>query len=114
MEDRRQSDLALQAEREEARRFAQEVREGAMRDTEELLQPLKAERRAAAEDLAAARAEREAVEHSLAAKRHGLVELEAKILADSETVRTALEGVRASLDARGRGLSEREEDMRRR
>ena len=114
VETRRRSDQALQAEREEALRFAEEVREGAMRDAEELLQPLKAERRAAAEDLAAARAEREAVEHSLAVKHHGLVELEAKILADSETVRTALEGVRASLDARGRSLGEREEDVRRR
>ena len=75
---------------------------------------MKAERRAAAEDLAAARAEREAVGHSLAAKQRELVELEAKILADSETVRTALEGVRASLEARGQGLGEREEDVRRR
>ena len=103
VEVRRQSDLALQAEREEALRFSKEVREGAVRDAEEILEPLQAERQAAADDLAAARAEREAVESSLADKHRELVQLEAKILADSEFVRTSLEAVRAALDARGKG-----------
>ena len=86
----------------------------ALREAEETLEPIQAERRAAEDALDAARAEREAVEHSLADKHRELVQLEAKILADSETVQTSLEAVRASLDARGQSLGERESDVRRR
>ena len=49
VEARRLKGLALQAAREEAIRFAKEVREGAIRDADELLAPLQAERDAAAE-----------------------------------------------------------------
>ena len=66
VEARRQEDLALQAAREEAVRFAKEVREGAIRDADELLAPLQDERNAAADLLAEVKAEREAMEGSLA------------------------------------------------
>ena len=69
VEARHQEDLALQAAREEATRFAKEICEGAIRDASELFAPLQEEREAAAELLAAATAEREAMEGSLAQKR---------------------------------------------
>ena len=80
VEARRQEDLALQATREEATRFAKEVREGAIRDASELLAPLQKERDAAAELLAAVTAEREAMEGSLAQKRHKVGQLETQLL----------------------------------
>ena len=62
VEARRLEDAALQAAREEATRFAKEVREGAIRDASEFLAPHQEEQEAAAELLAAATAEREAME----------------------------------------------------
>ena len=58
VEARRLEDLALQAAREEATRFAKEIRDGAIRDAAELLEPLQAERDAAAELLREATSER--------------------------------------------------------
>ena len=66
VEARQQEDLALQAAREEATRFAKEIREGAIRDAAELLAPLQEERDAVAELLREATAEREAMEGALA------------------------------------------------
>ena len=65
VEVRRLEDLALQAAREEAITFAKEVRDGAIRDAAELLEPLQAEREAAEELLRGATAEREAMEGEL-------------------------------------------------
>jgi len=118
VERRRQSDQAMQAQREEALRFAKEVREGAVREAEELLEPLQAERQAAAEDLTAAMAERQAaalervaVEATLASRSEELAALEAKIISDSEAVRLSLDQHRAALVIREQALATREVDV---
>ena len=72
--------MALQAKREEAVCCAKEIREGAIRDADELLAPLLEERNAVADLLSEARAEREAMEGSLAQKHRELAQLEPQLL----------------------------------
>ena len=60
VEQRRHDNEAMQAQREEVLRFAKEVRESAVREAQETLEPLQAERQAAADDREAAVAERQA------------------------------------------------------
>ena len=89
----RQGDETLQAQRDEALRFAKEVREGTEREAQETLGLVQAERKVAAEDREAAAAERQAaasdraaLETSLADQRKELADREKKIIADSEVV----------------------------
>ena len=62
MEHCRQGDEVSRVQREEARRFAKEVRESAIREAEETLSTVQAECSAAAEDRAAATAVRATTE----------------------------------------------------
>ena len=90
------------AQREEALRFAKEVRE-----TEETLAPVQAEHTAAAEDRTAAAADRAATEAAIVTR-------EAKIIEDSEFIRRSLDQHRESLEARESALATREAELARR
>jgi len=114
----RQSVEAARAQREEALRHAKEVREAAERDAKETLEPLQAERRAAAKDLATAKEEREAAalerktaEENLTKRGEDLGALEKKIISDAEVVRQTLDQHRAALDSREETLAAREDDV---
>ena len=97
MERCRQGDEASRTRREEALSFAKEVRESAAREAEEVLAPVTAERRAAAEDRAAAATDRAATEEALATG-------EAKIIQDSESIRRTLDEHRQCVEACERAL----------
>ena len=114
VEARRLEGLALQAAREEAIRFAKEVREGAICDADELLASLQAERDAAAELLREATAEREAMEGSLAQKRRVLGQLEAQLLAAHQAAQATLEGDHKGLAEREQRLALKEKELQQR
>ena len=111
-------DRALQAQRDEATRQAQEIRENAEREAQEALAPVQAERKAAAEDREAAVAERQAaasdraaIETSLADQRKELASREEKIISEAEVVRKSLEQHRLSLEAREQAMTTREAEV---
>ena len=114
VEARRLEDLALQAAREEATRFAKEIREGAIRDAAELLAPLQEERDAATELLREATAEREAMEGVLAQKRRELGQLEAQLLTAHQAAQATLEGDRKGLAEREQQLALKEKELQQR
>ena len=74
MERCRHGDEASRAQREEAHRFAKEVRESAVHEAVETLAMVTAERRAAAEDRAAAAADHAAMEAALTTREARIVE----------------------------------------
>ena len=84
MERCHHGDEAARAQREEALRFAKEVRERAAREAEETLGPMQAEHTTAANDRAIAAADHAATEAALATR-------EAKIIENSESIRKSLD-----------------------
>ena len=82
-------DETSRVRREEALNFAKEVHESAAHEAEEVLAPVTAECRAAAEDRAAAAADRAATEAALATRA-------AKIIQDSESIRRTLDEHRSA------------------
>ena len=74
-------------QREEAHCFAKEVRESAIREAEETLESVQAERSAAAEDRAAAAADHATTESALSTH-------EARIVKDSKSIRRSLDEYR--------------------
>ena len=99
--------MQIRRTREEALRFAKEVRESVAREAEETLAPVIAERRAAAEDRAAAAADCTATEAALTTR-------EAKIVQDSESIRRSLDEYHERIEARERALDAREAEVTRR
>lgn len=113
IEARRLEDSALQAAREEAINFAKEIRDGAIHDAAELLEPLQAERDAAEELLRGATAKHEAMEGSLAWKRCELDRLESQLLSAHQAVQAALEEDRKCLAEHDRQLALRGSELQR-
>ena len=99
-------DEASRTRREEALRFAKEVRESAVHEAVETLGTVTAERRATADDRVAAAADRASTEAALTTH-------DARIVEDSESIRRSLDEYRQRVEARERALDAREAEANR-